>query len=118
MFNILFLNLLKRTSESLLELTGYTGTTFLLQKVLAESIIQGEMEMYGEIQIENEKFYEILEVFEDLVKQYKNIIRKNDLESFKKLFSEGLEFSKEDTHFNNSYKNFYEFVKILKEKKE
>jgi len=45
MFNILFLNLLRRLNEPLNELTKYTGTTFLLQKVFAESIIQREMEM-------------------------------------------------------------------------
>ncbi|MFX0103979.1 MAG: prephenate dehydrogenase/arogenate dehydrogenase family protein [Candidatus Hodarchaeota archaeon] len=118
MFNILFLNLLKRTNESLSELTRYTGTTFLLQKVFAESIIQREMEMFGEIQIENEKFHKILEMLEDLVKDYKIIIKKKDLEGFKALFSEGLEYSKEDNHFNNSYQYFYEFIKILKEKKD
>ena len=117
MFNILFLNLLKRSNESLSELTRYTGTTFLLQKVFAESIIQREMEMFGEIQIENDKFHKILDVFEDLIREYKIIIKKKDLESFKNLFTEGLEYSKEDNHFNNSYKYFYEFMKILKEKK-
>ena len=118
MFNILFLNLLKRTNESLSELTRYTGTTFLLQKIFAESIIQREMEMFGEIQIENDKFHKILDILEDLIKDYKVIIKKKDLESFKNLFTEGLEYSKEDNHFNNSYKYFYEFMKILKEKKE
>lgn len=115
MFNILFLNLLKRTNEPLNELTQYTGTTFLLQKVFAESIIQREMEMFGEIQMENDKFYEILELFEELIKEYKNIVKNKDLKRFKEMFIEGLEYSKEDTHFKDSYKNFYEFMRILKE---
>ena len=114
MFNILFLNLLKRTNESLSELTKYTGTTFLLQKIFAESIIQREMEMFGEIQIENQDFYTILEIFENLIKEYKNIIETKDLKKFSKLFIQGLEYSKEDDHFENSYKFFYEFMKILK----
>lgn len=118
MFNILFLNLLKRTNEPLNELTRFTGTTFLLQKVFAESIIQREIEMFGEIQIENEKFHEILDIFEDLIIHYKRIIKNKDLEGFKKLFSEALEYSKEDSHFKDSYEYFYEFMKILKEKKE
>ncbi|MFX0136173.1 MAG: prephenate dehydrogenase/arogenate dehydrogenase family protein [Candidatus Hodarchaeota archaeon] len=118
MFNILFLNLLKRTNESLSDLTRYTGTTFLLQKVFAESIIQREMEMFGEIQIENDKFHRVLDIFEELIKDYKIIVKKKDLKGFKRLFTEGLEYSKEDSHFNSSYKYFYEFMKILKEKKE
>ncbi|MFX1503170.1 MAG: prephenate dehydrogenase/arogenate dehydrogenase family protein [Promethearchaeota archaeon] len=118
MFNILFLNLLKRTKKSLSELTTFTGTTFLLQKVFAESIIQREMEMFGEIQIENEKFHEILDVFEDLIKEYKKVIKMKDLNEFKKLFSEALEYSKEDKHFKDSYTYFYDFMRILKEKKE
>jgi prephenate dehydrogenase len=115
MFNILFLNLLKRTNEPLNKLTQYTGTTFLLQKVFAESIIQREMEMFGEIQIENESFYEILEIFENLLKEYKTIIKKKNLAGFKQIFSQGLEYSKEDDHFENSYNYFYKFMKILKE---
>jgi prephenate dehydrogenase len=118
MFNILFLSLLRRRNESLSELTRYTGTTFLLQKIFAESIVQREMEMFGEIQIENDKFHEILDIFEDLIKEYKIIIKKKDLGGFKNLFSEALEYSKEDNHFENSYKYFYEFMKILKEKNE
>ncbi len=115
MFNILFLNLLKRVKEPLNELTKYTGTTFLLQKVFAESIIQREMEMFGEIQIMNSDFHKILDLFEDLIKEYKSIIKNKDLEGFNKFFTEGLEYSKADNHFKNSYKYFYEFMKILKE---
>ena len=115
MLNILFLNLLKRTNESLSDLTRYTGTTFLLQKVFAESIIQREMDMFGEIQIENQDFYTILELFEKLIKEYKNIIKTKDLKKFSNIFSQGLEYSKKDIHFENSYNYFYKFMKILKE---
>jgi len=114
MFNILFLNLLRRTGESLSELTKYTGTTFLLQKVFAESIIQREMEMFGDIQIENNEFHKVLDLFENLIKDYKNIIKNKDKKGFYEIFSKGLEYSKEDFHFNDSYKYFYEFLKILK----
>jgi prephenate dehydrogenase len=114
MFNILFLGLLKRTEYPLNELTKYTGTTFLLQKVFAESIIQREMEMFGEIQMENHEFHKILDSFEELIKQYKEIIKDKDKLGFNKIFSEGLEYSKEDNHFEKSYKYFYDFMKILK----
>ena len=117
MINIVFLNLLKRTNVPLNELTNFTGTTFLLQKVFAESIIQREVEMFGEIQIENIEFHKILDLFEDLIKEYKAIIKNKDLNGFKKIFTEGLEYSKEDNHFKNSYKYFYEFMKILKKEK-
>jgi len=36
--------------------------------------------------LENEKFHEILDIFEDLIKDYKSIIKNKDLEGFKKLF--------------------------------
>ena len=118
MMNILFLNLLKKTNEPLNELTKYTGTTFLLQKVFAESIIQREMEMFGEIQIMNSEFHKVLDLFENLILEYKNIIKNKDLKGFNNIFTEGLEYSKEDNHFKNSYNYFYEFMKILKEEKE
>ncbi len=117
MFNILFLNLIRRTKEPLTELTKYTGTTFLLQKVFAESIIQREMDMFAEIQIENQEFYEVLNLFESLIKEYKDIILKKDKPKFKQLFLDALEYSKEDDDFKYSYMFFYEFLKILKEEK-
>jgi len=116
MLNILFLNLLKNANEPLNELTKYTGTTFLLQKVFAESIIQREMEMFGEIQMENQQFLTILEMFEKLVTKYRKLIENKDMKGFSKIFSQGLDYSKKDNHFENSYRYFYEFMKILKEK--
>ncbi|MHA1724572.1 MAG: prephenate dehydrogenase/arogenate dehydrogenase family protein [Promethearchaeota archaeon] len=115
MLNILFLYLLRKTSNSLSELTNYTGTTFLLQKVFAESIIQREMEMFGDIQMENPQFLEVLDLFEKVVKEYKKIIHGRDSEGFKRIFIEGLNYSKEDKHFEKSYDYFYQFIKILKE---
>lgn len=118
MFNILFLNLLKSTNEPLNELTRFTGTTFLLQKVFAESIIQREMEMFGEIQMENQEFLKILELFESLLHKYKKIIEEKNIQGFNEIFSQGLDYSKEDNHFENSYNYFYEFMKILKKESE
>ncbi|MFX1470251.1 MAG: prephenate dehydrogenase/arogenate dehydrogenase family protein [Promethearchaeota archaeon] len=117
MFNILFLNLLKRSKETLTELTKYTGTTFLLQKVFAESIIQREMEMFGEIQMENLEFHKVLELLENLIKEYKAIIQNKNKPKFNNIFTEALDYSKKDKHFEDSYKYFYEFMKILKKEK-
>ncbi|MHA1105768.1 MAG: prephenate dehydrogenase/arogenate dehydrogenase family protein [Promethearchaeota archaeon] len=114
MVNILYLTLLKQSGIPLNELTRFTGTTFLLQKVFAESIIQREMEMFGEIQMENVEFYKILDLFEEVVSKYKKIIQGKDKNAFYKIFQEGLAYSREDNHFKNSYKYFYEFMKILK----
>ena len=86
MLNILFLNLLRSTNEPLNELTRYTGTTFLLQKVFAESIIQREMEMFGEIQMENKEFLKILDLFEKLLHKYKKIIEEKNIIGFRENF--------------------------------
>ena len=114
MFNILFLNLLRKSGIALNELTRFTGTTFLLQKVFAESIIQREMEMFGEIQMENLQFHDILNLFEALVKDYKEIIQNKRESAFQEIFTDGLEYSREDDHFEKSYKYFYDFMKVLK----
>jgi len=99
-------------------LTRYTGTTFLLQKVFAESIIQREMEMFGEIQMENKEFLKILDLFEKLLHKYKKIIEEKNIIGFNEIFSQSLEYSKEDNYFENSYKYFYEFMNILKRENE
>jgi len=114
MFNILFLNLLRKSEIPLNELTRFTGTTFLLQKVFAESIIQREMDMFGEIQMENFQFYKVLDIFESLVKEYKNVIQNKRKTAFKEIFTKGLEYSREDDHFEKSYDYFYEFMRVLK----
>jgi prephenate dehydrogenase len=85
--------------------------------VFAESIIQREMEMFGEIQIENHEFLPVLDLLENLVKEYKSIISNKDVNGFKEIFTRGLEYSREDDHFMNSYNYFYEFMKILKKEK-
>lgn len=118
MFNILFLNLIRMSKEPLTELTKYTGTTFLLQKVFAESIIQREREMFGEIQIENQEFHKVLNLLESLIKEYKKIIQKKNTPKFNQIFNEALDYSKEDNDFKDSYRYFYEFMKILKKEKE
>jgi prephenate dehydrogenase len=114
MLNIVFLNLLKRADKSLDKLNNFTGTTFLLQKVFAESIIQREMKMFGEIQIGNKEFHKILDIFEEIIHDYKKAIRNENYSKFYKYFENGLEYSKKDKHFKDSYKYFYEFMKILK----
>ncbi|TFG04003.1 MAG: prephenate dehydrogenase/arogenate dehydrogenase family protein [Promethearchaeota archaeon] len=118
MVNILFLNLLRRSNEPLNEITRFTGTTFLLQKVFAESIIQREMEMFAEIQMENPKFLDIIKDLQSLINEYKKIIENRDKKKFYELFTNALEYSKNDVHFENSYEYFYEFMRILKTKNE
>ena len=114
MVNILFLNLLRRSNDPLNELTRFTGTTFLLQKVFAESIIQREMEMFGDIQMENPKFLEVITDLQSLINEYKIIVENKNKDKFNELFSDALNYSKNDMHFESSYEYFYEFMKILK----
>jgi len=73
--------------------------------------------MFGEIQIKNEQFHNILDIFEKLIKEYKMIINTKDYDGFNNIFTEALQYSKEDSHYNDSYKYFYEFMKILKKEK-
>jgi prephenate dehydrogenase len=114
MFNILFLSLLNHSEINLNELMKFTGTTFLLQTIFAESIIQREKEMFGEIQMKNSEFHSILDHFEIIIKNYKEIIKNQDINKFKNLFTNGEKYSKNEEHFDNSYRYFYEFLKILK----
>ncbi|TFF86207.1 MAG: prephenate dehydrogenase/arogenate dehydrogenase family protein [Promethearchaeota archaeon] len=118
MLNIFFLNVLRRSNESLDKLTRFTGTTFLLQKVFAQSIIQREMEMFGEIQMENPQFLEVLDDLRSLLDEYKKIVENKDKKKFYELFTSALHYSKNDPHFKGSYEYFYEFMEILKKKKE
>jgi prephenate dehydrogenase len=115
MLNILFIELLERINIPLSRLMEFTGTTFLLQKIFAESIIQREVEMFGEIQMHNTQFREILKKFKELVNDYSSIIESKSLEQFKEIFSEAIHYSNKDPHFERSYEYFYKFMKILKE---
>jgi hypothetical protein len=68
--------------------------------------------------MENQEFLKILELFENLLHKYKKIIEEKNVIGFNELFSQGLDYSREDNHFENSYKYFYEFMKILKKESE
>ena len=62
----------------------------------------------------NEPLNEFLDLFEKLLHQYKKIIEEKNVTGFSEIFSQSLEYSKEDNYFENSYKYFYEFMNILK----
>lgn len=115
MFNILFIKLLEKIDIPLSKLMKFTGTTFLLQKIFAESIIQREVEMFGEIQMDNPQFQDIFKLFEEILNDYSSIIESKNLEQFKQIFSKGKQYSKKDPHFERSYEFFYKFMRILKE---
>ncbi|TXT64918.1 MAG: putative Chorismate mutase [Promethearchaeota archaeon] len=115
MINILFIEFLQRIGIPLSKLMEFTGTTFLLQKIFAESIIQREVEMFGEIQMDNPQFHKIFRKFKELVDDYSSIMETKNLERFKEIFSKGIQYSNEDPHFERSYEFFYKFMKILKQ---
>jgi len=117
MFNILFLELIRTSKIPLQDLMKFTGTTFLLQKIFAESIIQREVEMFGEIQMKNSEFHKELSRFQELVEKYKEIILNGDMSQFEGFFSKGKDYVKDDEHFKKSYKYFYDFIRILKKEK-
>jgi len=68
--------------------------------------------------MENQEFLKILELFETLLHKYKKIIEEKNVVGFNEIFSQGLDYSKEDDHFENSYNYFYEFMKVLKKENE
>ena len=117
MFNILFLELIRTSKIPLQDLMKFTGTTFLLQKIFSESIIQREVEMFGEIEMKNSEFHKILSRFQKLVEKYKEIILNQDLSQFEGFFSKGKEYVKDDEHFKKSYNYFYDFIRRLKKEK-
>ena len=113
--NIIFMDILSKSGIPLEKISDFSGTTFLIQKILSESVIQQSAEIYSQIQMENHEFRSIKKLILDSIGEYSKILNSNDFESFERLFKRLNKYSAHDLDYKDSYKKFYKFIKALKE---
>ncbi|MHA1820882.1 MAG: prephenate dehydrogenase/arogenate dehydrogenase family protein [Promethearchaeota archaeon] len=114
-WNILFADILKDLNILPEELNQFSGTTFRLQKIIAESVLHESPEIYGQIQFYNKEFAKILELASDKLKEYKKVIDDRQQNRFSEIFNKSREFLEKDPDYQNAYKYFYKFLKDLKD---
>jgi prephenate dehydrogenase len=98
---------------SLDQLIKIGGTTFGLQKTIAEAVLQEKPEIYGPIQMENPYFLQHLKNFRSFLDEYITMIQNKDQMAFSEFFEGLRKFAKSDIKFEKAYEIFYEFVKHL-----
>jgi prephenate dehydrogenase len=113
--NIIFLDILSKSGIPLEKISEFSGTTFRIQKILSESVIHQNPEIYSQIQMENHEFGSIFKLIIDSIGEYSNILNSNNFESFERLYRNLNEYSAPDIDYKDSYKKFYKFIKALKE---
>ena len=113
--NIIFMDILSKSGIPLEKISNFSGTTFRIQKILSESVIQESPEIYSQIQMENHEFRSIKKLILDSTGEYSKILNSNDFESFERLFKKLNKYSAPDIDYKDSYDKFYKFIKALKD---
>jgi prephenate dehydrogenase len=111
-----FMTLLSLESDprySLDNLLPYAGTTFTLQKTIAESVLHESPTIYGTIQLENSEFLHQLECFRKFLDDYIHMVQNKDLEKFTELFENLQTFAEKDPSFSQAYDFFYKMFNAL-----
>ncbi|MEM3586626.1 MAG: prephenate dehydrogenase/arogenate dehydrogenase family protein [Candidatus Jordarchaeaceae archaeon] len=112
--NILFGKALLEIPDTLPQIKEFSGTTFALQLLLTECVFREDPELYSEIQMSNKQFLKFLDKMEEIFKELKEVVQKNDKTKFAKLFNIVREKLMQDTNYTTAYDLFYQIIEILK----
>ena len=113
--NLLFGLTLSLTAYPIRKISDYGGTTFILQKILCESVISEDPKLYGEIQIANRRFKEAVLKLSQAFSKLKQTVEENDLEEFTRIFGELQKYFSGDPKFGRAYELFYEALEAVKQ---
>lgn len=103
--NIVFGKIL--SNNDILRLKRFSGTTFNLQLLIAESVFTEDPNLYYEIQSQNEYFGEVLDRLTTVVKETCSVVKKGERERFVEDFKKIEGFLSKDHEFLKAYERFY-----------
>jgi prephenate dehydrogenase len=112
--NILFGKALLEIPDSIPQVKEFSGTTFALQLLLAECVFREDPELYSEIQMSNKQFLKFLDKMEEIFRELKEVVQKNEKTEFIKIFKMVREKLVQDADYANAYDRFYQMIEILK----
>ncbi|MHA1731401.1 MAG: prephenate dehydrogenase/arogenate dehydrogenase family protein [Promethearchaeota archaeon] len=112
--NIAFGTLLRQSGQDLEEASTLGGTTFTLQKTMAEAVFQESAEVYAQIQFENPYYLKSMKEFQDWFSEYIARLEGGDYDWFKADFGSTREFLGTDPEFQGAYSKFYDMFGAIK----
>lgn len=104
--NLLFAYTLLTSGMNLNDVKHFAGTTFDLQLLLSECVLQGSLEMYSAIQFRNKSS---LQAIKSLVKNANRIfemLQADDLRGFEKAFRKSRNYLSKDVDYEAAYNRF------------
>jgi len=102
--NILFSSAL--SASNINEVKKFGGTTFTLQLLIAETILQENSELLVATQIGNEAFHSLLERLKNHLAKLDEAVRKKDKEAFLRILMDARESLSKDSRFIDAYNRF------------
>ncbi|MEM1550570.1 MAG: prephenate dehydrogenase dimerization domain-containing protein, partial [Candidatus Bathyarchaeia archaeon] len=103
--NIVFASIVGEEDINMLKYLS--GTTFTLQFILSEAVMNEDPLLYASIQIENEYTTIYLDKLMRKVIELKNIIERKDYDAFIKFYVETRNLLSRDTDFIKAYEKMY-----------
>ncbi len=116
--NIFFGLLLSESGEKPESIRKFSGTTFSLQLTISESVLQESPDVYAEIQMENEKFKEMLGKGEELFKRLSRAVLSGDKNGFVEQFLRARKWTLEDEEARLAYQKMYRMIEALMDREE
>ncbi|MHA1606107.1 MAG: prephenate dehydrogenase/arogenate dehydrogenase family protein [Candidatus Freyarchaeota archaeon] len=105
--NIAFTAYLADTGEEVERLMEFSGTTFSIQLILSESVLQENPLVYADIQMENEEFKKTVKGVTCVIQQLCNVILEKDKEMFIEVFGKARRWTAKDAQKRQAYEKLY-----------
>ena len=109
--NILFSSALSASNVN--EVKKFGGTTFMLQLLIAETILQEKPELLVATQIGNEAFHSLLERLNAHLSKLDEAVRTKDREAFLRILMDARESLSKDLGFIDAYNRFCRAVEAV-----
>ena len=113
--NLVFASALAASKNPIREVLKYAGTTFTLQKIVSESVISEDPNLYAAIQMRNERFRQTLSQLASEFSRLKNIVEKQDVEAFSQTFERLRKYFSGDSDYKRAYELFYRALEAVKQ---
>lgn len=101
------------THMNIQEVRKFAGTTFTLQLMIAEAVLNEDPDLYFEIQSRNKAFMNIIDLLNDSFKEVALAVKENDRDAFVKGFVKARNELSKDADFLKAYERFYKAYEAI-----
>ena len=94
-------------------LRNFGGPTFKTLELTSKALISESSEVYSHIQIDNEYFKKLIDIYKEKFEILYKIIKKSDFVEFEKFWKENVLYQKSDSKKEESYKKIYDLLEKI-----